>query len=109
MRKHREATRPGFTFIELLVVIALLAVLMTLTAAAAFKLLGASATSSTRTLLTRLEERVKHQMTVKADRAREQKLPPALLTDLGVSNDLARVIYVKLRLKADFPMTFSEA
>src|SRR5688572_13047774 len=116
MKNQHRNCRGGFTLLELLIVMSIIAVLMALSVAAAFRLMAASQTGSTRTLLTRLEERLKHQMTVKADRACEAKLPESItnqptgqyLRRLGLQGDLARVVYVKLRLKADFPMSFRE-
>ncbi|MGL4550698.1 MAG: type II secretion system protein [Gemmataceae bacterium] len=110
MRTYERRTRAGFTLIELLVIISIIAVLLTLTASAAFRLMGASATGTTRTMMTRLEERLRNLMTVEADRAREGSVPRGILAQMaGGNQDLARVIYVKLRLKARFPMSFNEA
>jgi len=123
--RNPNPPRPGFTLIELLTIIAIVGVLMALTAGAAFRLMGASATGATRTLLTRLETRLRQQWTYKADRAREAVLPDiykilsGAVVDtssptgqpryIGGNQDLARAIYVKVWLKAHFPMSFNEA
>jgi prepilin-type N-terminal cleavage/methylation domain-containing protein len=111
MRHVPSTRRSAYTLIELLVTISIIAVLLGLTAGVAFRVLGSSATSNTRTLLTRLEERIRQQMTVKADRAREEQIPAGspIMTLAGNNPDLARVILIKLRLKANFPMSFREA
>jgi hypothetical protein len=77
----------------------------------AFRVMGSSATANTRTLLQRLEERTRQQMTYKADRAREEQIPAGspILALAGNNPDLARVILIKLRMKANFPMSFREA
>src|SRR5262245_857846 len=82
MRQHQPNGRPGFTLIELLIVIAIIAVLIALVSSAAFRVMGSSLISTTRTILTRLEERLRHQWTVKADRGREAVIPdpPPLTT-----------------------------
>ncbi|NBO91613.1 MAG: hypothetical protein EBV06_04760 [Planctomycetia bacterium] len=115
MRRPQPYIRHAFSLIELIIIISIIAVLLTLTASAAFRLLGASGTGATRTLLMRLETRLRQQMTVKADRARETPIPAEFRNDpvfgplITTYPDLAKVIYVKLRLKADFPVTFREA
>ncbi|MFQ3594071.1 MAG: prepilin-type N-terminal cleavage/methylation domain-containing protein, partial [Gemmataceae bacterium] len=103
--------RAGYSLIELLATISIVAVLIGLTGAVAFRLLGSSRTSSTRTLLQRLEERIRQQMTYKADRFREEQIPASspIMSMAGGNPDLARVILIKLRMKAHFPMTFREA
>jgi prepilin-type N-terminal cleavage/methylation domain-containing protein len=109
MLRFSTSSRRGFTVIELLIVIAIIGVLVGLTAGVAWRVLASTAVGSTRTLLQRLEERTRQQMTYKADRAREEQIPPPILALANGNQDLARVIFIKLRMKAHFPMTFNEA
>jgi prepilin-type N-terminal cleavage/methylation domain-containing protein len=120
-QQRHDRRRVGFTLIELLIVMAIIAVLIALSVGASMRLLGASQTGATRTTLTRLETRLQTQMSVRADRAREAIIPdavkqlatsnwdPANLNRGNFNHDLARVIFVKLRLKAEFPQSFDEA
>jgi prepilin-type N-terminal cleavage/methylation domain-containing protein len=116
----RRARRKAFTLVELLVVIAIIAVLVSLTAAAIFRTLGVQQTANSKTALTRMQSRLDEQWSAAAARFYKETLPPADATLKGVYYNVvvpmaggdpqrARVIWVKLRLKQEFPNTFNEA
>jgi prepilin-type N-terminal cleavage/methylation domain-containing protein len=101
--------RRGFTLIELLVVVSILALLTALTAGAAIRFRAARATANTRTLLTRLDSRLRQQTAYVADRARRETPPGAVLSLAGGDPGRSKVIWQKLRFKQFFPTSFAEA
>jgi prepilin-type N-terminal cleavage/methylation domain-containing protein len=117
----RSARRAGFTMVEMLVVITIIAILISLTAAAVLKIIPAQQAINTKTELTRLQGDLVRAYRSAADKFRKEPLPPqpqgsamwnAYQSVLGMANnnpDLARVIWVKLRLKQTFPNNFAEA
>jgi prepilin-type N-terminal cleavage/methylation domain-containing protein len=100
------AGRAGFTLIELLVVLSIIAVLIALSAAATVRFLGVQQTGNTRTLLSRLDSRLKNQMSIVVDQAQKDPIPASVT---GATADQRRALFVQLRLKQAFPMTFQEA
>jgi prepilin-type N-terminal cleavage/methylation domain-containing protein len=109
-RREARPIRPGFTLIELLVVLAIVAVLITLGAAAAYKVLGSQSTKITRDLISRLDSRLRQQSAKCQDEARLDT-PGAQVLQLMAGGDMqrAKVIMAKLKLKQWFPTTFAEA
>jgi prepilin-type N-terminal cleavage/methylation domain-containing protein len=118
---RRRPRRAAFTLVELLVVIAIIAVLISLSAAAVLRVLGVQQSSNTKTVLTTLESRLQKQWSAASERFRKEPLPPKDPVLAGVYNNVvlpnlaggdpqrARVIWVKLRLKQEFPETINEA
>ena len=108
MRGKERRPRPGFTLLELLVVVSIIAVILLLSGAAAIRLMGATATSATRTTLDRLGIRLNAQMAAVRDKPARDAIPPNILTLAGNDQDRARVIYIKLKLKQAFPTSYYE-
>jgi prepilin-type N-terminal cleavage/methylation domain-containing protein len=109
MRRNLNVYRAGFTLVELLVVISIIGVLAALSAAAAFRLSGASQKQFTRKTMTRLESRFKQQKAYVADRAREQSVTGNVLALAGNDRERAKVLLMKLWFKKYFPTSFAEA
>jgi prepilin-type N-terminal cleavage/methylation domain-containing protein len=125
MKNHRDfARQPGrrraaFTLIELLVVIAIISILIALTAAVALGVLSYQRNSTTQSAIQTLGNALETQWRTVAQQAANESIPPATLARLFLmagsttnSSNVekrARLIWVKLRLKQEFPMNFSEA
>jgi prepilin-type N-terminal cleavage/methylation domain-containing protein len=110
VRGTGRPARPAFTLIELLVVISIIAILMTLSAAAAFKVLSSQYSKITRDLITRIDSRLKAQNSFVLNRIAISV--PVTTTASSMSNgdaNRAKVIHIKFLAKQWFPMTFAEA
>jgi prepilin-type N-terminal cleavage/methylation domain-containing protein len=114
----RSARRAGFTMVEMLVVITIIAILISLTAAGALKLIGTQQTFNTKSSLTRFDTDLQRAYRSAADKFRKEGSPTSgpMLTAYNTvfqvaGNDQGRkqVIWTKLRLKQTFPNSFSEA
>lgn len=110
--------RRAFTLIELLVVLALIATVAALSVAATMKFIGVQQASTTRTALTKLQTQLEAHWAEAIRRAKEEPIPDsvrqhpdfaAMVGNDAHANARARVIYVKLKLRQAFPMTFDEA
>jgi prepilin-type N-terminal cleavage/methylation domain-containing protein len=109
--------RNGFTLIELLVVIAIIAALVALSASAVIKFLGSQQQTNTQSTLDRTQGKLNVAWSKVKDTAFRETIPPAV--DAWIRTNLAgndanatgrvRVIYVKLRQRQVFPMSFNEA
>jgi prepilin-type N-terminal cleavage/methylation domain-containing protein len=101
--------RRGFTLVEMMVVIAILAVLASLSAAAYFKWLDNTKQTTTETTMRQVYQTLTRQMKAVVDQADKETIPPSVLTMAGNDQRRARVIWKKLRLKQEFPMSYYEA
>src|SRR5262249_25568346 len=106
--KHR-----GFSLVELLVVMAIIAVLMSLLAAAVMKMLARPPQQHTETELQKLTGVVEQQWKAVIDQARTEKIDPrgwaAAMNQSGQDPEQAMHLYIQWRLQQEFPMTFSQA
>jgi prepilin-type N-terminal cleavage/methylation domain-containing protein len=114
------ARRRGHTVVEVLVVVALLAVLAALTAGAVLYARNRGPETATAATLKKLDTGLLQQWQAVIDSAQAeyrqrtqaslQGNPPAtLLRAAGGDPDAARKLWVALRLKQEFPTTYSEA
>ncbi len=127
MKCHSER-RQGFTLVEILVVLTIIAVLMALAAASTSKIIGVSQYNTTANTIRKVYSRLQSQRAAVMKAAEKEDIattqsssvynsilaaagynsssPSSSIQDWGVRT---RVIYTKLRLKQEFPMTFVEA
>jgi prepilin-type N-terminal cleavage/methylation domain-containing protein len=117
----RASQRFAFTLIELLVVIAIIAALMALSASAVIKYLGSQQGANTQSTLDRTQSQLNKAWSKVKDQAFRETIPSQV--DQWIRPNMAqmpseppdtttkrvRVIYVKLKLRQAFPMTFAEA
>jgi prepilin-type N-terminal cleavage/methylation domain-containing protein len=123
MRQRQARTRagggrPGFTLIEMLVVITIIALLLTLSAAAILRFTGVGQRNATQAQLTKLATLLRDRWNIALEIARKEPIPTTPVnvvswidTNFGTTTNtpLRRVIYIKLKLRQEFPMTFDEA
>jgi prepilin-type N-terminal cleavage/methylation domain-containing protein len=117
-RSRDGEPRRAFTLIELLVVLAIIGVLLALSGSALFKFIDTQRTANTRAALGQIDSRLEAQWAEVTRKARDEPLPAELLKNAdflamagGDTHDVARarVVYIKLRQRQAFPMTFDEA
>jgi prepilin-type N-terminal cleavage/methylation domain-containing protein len=109
--------RSAFTLVELMVVITIMAALMALTASAVLKFIGVQQTSNTQSTLDRVQSQLARAWSKVKDEAYKETIPVPvsswIQTYLSGSDanttERVRVIYVKLKLRQAFPMSFNEA
>lgn len=104
--------RTAFTLIEMLIVMAIIGVLAMLGVGAAIRLQAAQEEAQTKTLLQKLTRLLDAQWKAVIDDANDEirrgMIPPGVMQMANKDNERARVIYIKLRLKREFPTTFAE-
>jgi Tfp pilus assembly protein PilE len=109
---HRGAprpARPGSTLAELVVVLAILAVLAGLLTAAVLRVAGTSQAQATDATLQKLASELDKQLKEVVTQARKENVPADVLALAGGNARRARVIWVKMRLKQEFPTSYNEA
>jgi prepilin-type N-terminal cleavage/methylation domain-containing protein len=105
LRRHRAA----FTIIEMIVVMSIIATLIALLAAAAVRVMAGQQAAATDSTLEKVITELEKQWTVVIQQANKEAPPPAVITLAGGDEHRARVIWIKLRLKQEFPTTYAEA
>ncbi len=116
MRRDR-IRRGGFTLVELLVVVTIIAILVGLSAAAVGKYIAVSQSNATEATIRKVYTKLMPQVESVVKSAREENMATTVGATnantimLLAGNDArrARVIYIKARLKQEFPISFNEA
>jgi prepilin-type N-terminal cleavage/methylation domain-containing protein len=136
MHRSRCSRRLGFTLVEILVVVAIIGILAALTAGATMQVIGNQKKSNTEQTVAKVAAVLDKQWKAVIAQAKEEPIPDAILNGVLTGppqqqfwglirmasldptnpqpNDLvvqrrARVIWIGLRLKQQFPMNFMEA
>lgn len=125
MAMHRSKYRAGFTAIEVLIVVAIIALLISIAAGALIRVKAASERSATEATLTKLASILDRHWKAVIDSAKKEYdgLPnnikqnlitladnqPVTATPHPRRDDRARLLFVKLRLKQEFPTSFYTA
>jgi prepilin-type N-terminal cleavage/methylation domain-containing protein len=107
--RRLEPNRTAFTLMEILVVIAIIAIIASLLAAGIFAVIGTQRQSNTQNTMRAVYKVLSRQMKFVLDKA-DKETPPANVLKLANGDPkLAKLMWKKLRLKQEFPMTFAEA
>lgn len=108
--------RAAFTLLEILVVVAIIAILTALTAAGVFQVINSQRNANAQNTIKAVSKALQQQMRWVIDKADKEPIPASVLAlatpPTGADPQTpkrARVIWKKLRLKQEFPMTFAEA
>ncbi len=112
MLPARFSRRPGFTLIELLVVISIIAILLALSASATVRVIDVQRGNNTEQTVKILSDNLDRHWQAVIDKAKNEPIDPQVLSDVrsrGGDDRLARIVYIKLRLRQEFPMDFAEA
>jgi prepilin-type N-terminal cleavage/methylation domain-containing protein len=112
MTRHTRA-RAAFTLIEMIVVIGIIALLMTLTAAAVMRMRESSRESNTNVHLNKIHMELQKQWNAQVALIKNEPIPQAIIEltkDQYGTEDRARAraLHTKLRLRQEFPQNFSE-
>jgi type II secretory pathway pseudopilin PulG len=97
------------TLIELLVVMTIIAALTSLVIGAVFTVREAQMKSFSETLVQKLASALDQHWKAETDQIRDEPVPIWALTMANNDPRIAKVIYLKTRLKQAFPVTFFEA
>jgi prepilin-type N-terminal cleavage/methylation domain-containing protein len=109
MRATAIPRRAAVTLIELLIVMLIIAILASLSLSAVFTVREAQMKNFTEALINKLASAMDGQWKAQFDQIREEPVPAWAVTMAGGDPRRAKVIYVKARLKQEFPVSFYQA
>jgi hypothetical protein len=100
--------------VELLIVVIIISILMALSAGVVLRYIGVQQKNNTETTLRKLQPLLESQWKAVSEQANKEPMNPAtyawIVNNLGPTDERqVRVIYVKLRLRQEFPLNFAEA
>lgn len=104
-----NAHRQAFTLIEILVVIAIIGILAALVTGAARVMMGVQQETNTNSTISTLNSILSRQWSAVVATASKESPPANVLNMAGGHPGRAQVIWIKLRLKQEFPMNLTEA
>jgi type II secretory pathway pseudopilin PulG len=101
--------RPASTLAELLVALVIVTILAGLLMTAVLRFLGVQQTQVTATTLEKVASELDKQVKEVVYQAGQEPVPANVLTLAGGNPQRARVLWVKMRLKQEFPTSYGEA
>src|SRR5215831_7627278 len=108
-RQPRRLIRQAFTLMEMLIVVAIIALIVSLTLAAVMSITRGQEEKATERTITRLNDAITTQIRTVIQDANEKPIPQSVINLAGGNMQRAKVIWIKLKLKQNFPMTYREA
>jgi len=108
MMQTTPRRRPGLTLIELLVIIGIILILAALTTSASIQVISSQQQKNSELTVKKVSEAVNQAWRAVIDQAKEEQVPASVLSMAGNDPRRARIIYIKLRLKQEFPMSFTD-
>ena len=110
MRRMKSTpARAGVTLVELLVVMLIIATLASLVLSAVITVRDAQMKNFTESLVNKLASALEQQWNAAVDQIREEPVPNWALSMGNGDPRIAKVIYLKARLKQEFPVSFYQA
>src|SRR5436309_1340305 len=106
--RTRQFARRGFSLVELLVVVVIVGLVLSITAAATMRVLGRQKSSNTETLISMVYRTFSEQWRAVVEQAKKETVPSPVADLAGGDARRAQVIWIKLRLRQQFPMSFAE-
>src|SRR4029078_12681605 len=99
----------GVTLIELLIVMLIIAILASLSLSAVFTVRESQMKSFSESLVSKLASALDVQWKAAIDQIREEPVPQWAVTMAGGDAARGKTIYLKARLKQEFPVSFYQA